>query len=99
MKSQYRRKLVDTIDNLIGDIVDDIINRYYGDLVETDHDYERILYAIARYIKQEVFEDKATVNDIIEYLSRLRTKKSFARLILSYLVARALEEREEIPAV
>lgn len=99
MKSQYRRKLIDTIDDLIGDIVDDIVNRYYSDLVESDYDYERVLYTIARYIKQEVFEDKASINDIIEYLSRLRTKKSLAKLVLSYLVAKALDEREEIPAV
>lgn len=99
MKSQYRRKLIDAIDSVIGDIIDDIINKYYGDLVETDHDYEKILYAIARYVRQEVFGGKASLNDIVDYLTKLRSKKSLAKLVLSYLIAKALEESEEVLAV
>lgn len=94
MKTQYRRKLIDSIENVIGDLVNDIIDKYYGERVETDYDYEKILYSIARQIKQEVFDNKAAFDDVIEYLSRLRTKRNFAKLVLSYMVSRALEEPE-----
>lgn len=99
MKSQYRRKLLDAVESAIGDIVNDVIDKYYGDKVETDYDYERVLYAIARLVKQEVYGGKASLNDIVDYLMKLRSKKSFAKLVLSYLVARALEEGEEALAL
>lgn len=94
MKTQYRRKLIDSVENIIGDLVNDIIDKYYGERVETDYDYERILYSIARQVKQEVFNNKAAFDEVIEYLSRLRTKRNFAKLVLSYMVSRALEEPE-----
>ncbi|MEM0000851.1 MAG: hypothetical protein QXH02_05130 [Desulfurococcaceae archaeon] len=92
MKTQYRRKLIDSIESVIGDLVSDIIGKYYGERVETDYDYERILYSIARQVKQEVFDNKAAFNDIIEYLSKLRAKRNLAKLVLSYMISRALEE-------
>ncbi|MEM0246239.1 MAG: hypothetical protein QXP03_04645 [Desulfurococcaceae archaeon] len=92
MKTQYRRKLIDSIESVIGDLVSDIIGKYYGERVETDYDYERILYSIARQVKQEVFDNKAAFNDVIEYLSKLRAKRNLAKLVLSYMISRALEE-------
>jgi len=75
MKTQYKRKLIDGVESVIGDIVAELIDRYYGDKVESEFDYEKILYSIARQIKQEVFNNKATPEDVIEYLNKLRTKK------------------------
>jgi len=92
MKAQYRRKLIDGVESVVGDIVNEIIDKYYSDKVETDVEYERILYSIARQIKQEVFANKATINDVINYLAKLRNKRSVAKLVLSYMIARALEE-------
>jgi uncharacterized Rmd1/YagE family protein len=92
MKTQYRRKLIDTIESVVGDIVSELIDKYYSDRVETDYDYERILYSIARQVKQEVFNNKATLNDVIEYLEKLRSRRSVAKLVLSYFIARSIEE-------
>jgi uncharacterized Rmd1/YagE family protein len=92
MKTQYRRKLIDTIESVVGDIVSELIDKYYSDRVETDYDYERILYSIASQVKQEVFNNKATLNDVIEYLEKLRSRRSVAKLVLSYFIARSIEE-------
>jgi uncharacterized Rmd1/YagE family protein len=92
MKTQYRRKLIDTIESVVGDIVSELIDKYYGDRVETDYDYERILYSIAHQVKQEIFNNKATLNDVIEYLEKLRSRRSVAKLVLSYFIARSIEE-------
>ena len=92
MKTKYRRKLIDTIESVVGDIVSELIDKYYSDRVETDYDYERILYSIARQVKQEVLNNKATLNDVIEYLEKLRSRRSVAKLVLSYFIARSIEE-------
>jgi uncharacterized Rmd1/YagE family protein len=92
MKTKYRRKLIDTIESVVGDIVSELIDKYYSDRVETDYDYERILYSIAHQVKQEVFNNKATLNDVIEYLEKLRSRRSVAKLVLSYFIARSIEE-------
>jgi uncharacterized Rmd1/YagE family protein len=92
MKTQYRRKLIDTIESVVGDIVSELIDKYYSDRVETDYDYERILYSIASQVKQEVFNNKATLNDVIEYLEKLRSRRNVAKLVLSYFIARSIEE-------
>jgi uncharacterized Rmd1/YagE family protein len=92
MKTQYRRKLIDTIESVVGDIVSELIDKYYSDRVETDYDYERILYSIAHQVKQEIFNNKATLNDVIEYLEKLRSRRSVAKLVLSYFIARSIEE-------
>lgn len=92
MKTKYRRKLIDTIESVVGDIVSELIDKYYSDRVETDYDYERILYSIASQVKQEVFNNKATLNDVIEYLEKLRSRRNVAKLVLSYFIARSIEE-------
>jgi uncharacterized Rmd1/YagE family protein len=92
MKTKYRRKLIDTIESVVGDIVSELIDKYYSDRVETDYEYERILYSIARQVKQEVFNNKSTLNDVIEYLEKLRSRRSVAKLVLSYFIARSIEE-------
>lgn len=92
MRAQYRRKLIDSVESVVGDLVNDIIDRYYGDRVESEYDYEKILYYIARHIKQEVFSNKASFDEVVEYLSKLRTKGSLAKLVLSYMISKALEE-------
>jgi uncharacterized Rmd1/YagE family protein len=92
MKTKYRRKLIDTIESVVGDIVSELIDKYYSDRVETDYEYERILYSIARQVKEEVFNNKATLNDVIEYLEKLRSRRSVAKLVLSYFIARSIEE-------
>ncbi|MEM4481950.1 MAG: hypothetical protein QXK88_05500 [Desulfurococcaceae archaeon] len=92
MRTQYKRKLIDSIESTVGDIINDLIDKYYGDRVETELEYERLIYSIARCIRREVFENNASLNEIIEYLNKLRTKKSSARFVLSYLIATALEE-------
>jgi len=94
MRSQYKRKLVDYIDNTVGDIIDDLVNKYYSDKVERYQDYEKLLYTIAREIKVEVLRGKGSINDIIAYLERLKTKRNIANLVLSYLIGKALNQED-----
>lgn len=94
MKSYYKKKVVSAVDNVIGDIIDEILDKYYSDYVETKYEYERLLYKIVERVKQEVFNNNATPEDVIEYFKNLRSKKHQAKLVLSYLIAAALEELE-----
>jgi len=94
MKSQYKRKLVDYIDSAVGDIVDEIVNKYYSDRIGGYQDYEKLLYAIAREIKREVLRGKGNTSDIINYLNNLRSKRNVASLILSYFISKILNREE-----
>ncbi|MEM4717381.1 MAG: hypothetical protein QXE81_01300 [Desulfurococcaceae archaeon] len=94
MRAQYRRKLIDSVENTIGDIVNELIDKYYGDKVESEYDYEKILYNIAHIVKYEVFNNKATLDEVITYLSSIKSKKSIGKLVLSYMISRALEETD-----
>jgi len=94
MKTRYQRKLINSVENAVGDLVYDVIDKYYGDRIESEPDYEKILFSIARFIKQEVFNNKATFDDVIEYLNRLRSRRNLAKLVLSYVISRALDEQE-----
>lgn len=94
MRSQYKRKLVDYIDSAVGDIIDDLVNKYYSDKVEGYKDYEKLLYTIAREIKVEVLRGKGSVNDIVAYLEKLRSKRNVANLILSYFIGKALSQED-----
>lgn len=94
MRTQYRRKLIDSIENAIGDIVNELIDKYYGDKVESEYDYERILFTIANITRHEVFNSNADLEDVIRYLERLKSNKAVARLVISYLISRALDESD-----
>jgi hypothetical protein len=94
MRSQYKRKLVDYVDSVVGDIVDELVNKYYSDKIGGYQDYEKLLYNIAREIKNEVLRGKGTINDIVAYLESLRSKRNVANLILSYLIGKILNKEE-----
>ncbi|MFZ8783375.1 MAG: hypothetical protein ACO2OR_05270 [Desulfurococcaceae archaeon] len=94
MRSQYKRKLADYVDSVVGDIVDELVNKYYSDKIEGYQDYEKLLYNIAREIKNEVLRGKGTINDIVVYLESLRSKRNVANLILSYLIGKILNKEE-----
>jgi hypothetical protein len=94
MRSQYKRKLADYVDSVVGDIVDELVNKYYSDKIEGYQDYEKLLYNIAREIKNEALRGKGTINDIVAYLESLRSKRNVANLILSYLIGKILNKEE-----
>ncbi|ADV65331.1 hypothetical protein [Desulfurococcus mucosus] len=84
------------VEEVVGDIIDELVEKYYSDKVDEYVEYEELLAKIADEITRVVFKGKATVDDIEAYLYRLREKKGYAKLILSYLIGRALELREEV---
>lgn len=94
MRSQYKRKLVDYIDSAVGDIIDDLVSKYYSDKVEGYKDYEKLLYTIAREIKVEVLRGKGSINDIVAYLEKLKSKRNVANLVLSYFIGKALSQED-----
>lgn len=94
MKTRNKQELIDSVEIEIGDIVSELINKYYGDFVETDRDYSRVLRSITRQVEIEVFKGKASPEEVLEYLRKIKSKKGIAKLVLSYMISNAIERSE-----
>jgi len=89
-------EIVEVVDRTVGDIIDELIERYYGDKVDQYIEYEELLAKIADEIMSLVFKGRASPVELEAYLRKLREKKGYARLVLSYLIGKTLELREEV---
>lgn len=84
------------MERAVGDIIEELIEKYYSDRVERYMDYEELLYMIGKEISNNVFKGRAIPEEIEAYLYKLREKKGYAKLILSYLIGKTLESMEEV---
>ncbi|AFL67017.1 hypothetical protein Desfe_1146 [Desulfurococcus amylolyticus DSM 16532] len=89
-------EMAEIIERVVGDIIDELIEKYYSDKVDQYVEYEELLVRIANEISRIVFKGKATPAEIESYLYKLREKRGYAKLILSYLIGKTLELREEV---
>jgi len=84
--------VVDIIDEAIGDILEELLEKYYGDNLESEEDYDELIYNIVNFIKKEVFKGKADVAEIRDFLYRFREKPHIAKLVLSYIIGNYFEK-------
>ncbi|MEM0377869.1 MAG: hypothetical protein QXP68_02480 [Thermosphaera sp.] len=92
MDKVEEESIVEMVDEVIGDILEELLERYYGDSLESEEDYEELLITIVNSVKKEVFKGRGDVSDIREFLLRLRDKPQIAKLILSYIIGNYLEK-------
>ncbi|WP_448577762.1 hypothetical protein [Thermosphaera sp.] len=92
MNSDAEETIVDVVDEVIGDILEELLEKYYGDNLESEEDYDELVYNIVNSIRREVFKGKADIADIRSFLYSLREKPHIAKLLLSYMIGNYLEK-------
>ncbi|MGB9826980.1 MAG: hypothetical protein ACPLSM_00485 [Thermosphaera sp.] len=92
MSSDAEESVVDVVDEAIGDILEELLEKYYGDNLESEEDYDELVYNIVSSIRKEVFKGKADVAEIREFLYKLREKPQIAKLVLSYIIGNYFEK-------
>lgn len=81
------------ISGVIEDILNELIDQYYFDLVESEEDYEKILHRIYREFRKTARQKGVEVAD---YLREMKEKhRGRLKLILSYLIATTLKNEME----
>jgi oligoribonuclease NrnB/cAMP/cGMP phosphodiesterase (DHH superfamily) len=82
LSNNTEETVVDIIDEAIGDILEELLEKYYGDNLESEEDYDELIYNIVNSIKKEVFKGKADVAEI----------RHIAKLVLSYIIGNYFEK-------
>lgn len=82
--------LMNLTDEFLGDIIDEVLEKYYSD-TRLMIDYEELLEYITMEIveKNENADDYETFHKLVKKLARQR---SLARVFVSYLISKYLEQ-------
>jgi len=84
----------DLVEEHLGNIIEEIIEKYYEDQIDKEFEYEEIL----KFITAELMGTNNVDYDEAEFtktLRKLARKKSVGRLVISYLIAKYIEERDK----
>lgn len=88
LKKEY---YMDVLDEYLGELIEEIVIRYYEDKIDVDEEYLDILEFIADRLMNS---ESGSSTGFEKKVSRLSRNPSLARVIVSYLVSKYVEERE-----
>lgn len=86
--------LTDLVEESLGELIEEIIEKYYEDKIDKEYEYERII----QYVTEKIAEDSDPLRNSAKIVSTIRLlsrKKSIGRLVISYLIAKYIEERDQ----
>jgi len=82
----------DLVDEHLGSIIEEVVDKYYSDFIDIELEYMDILIFITLELLNGVEEeDEKHFRQILKTLSR---KRGIGKLVISYLVSRYIESRE-----
>jgi len=81
---------VDLVEEYLGDLIEEVVYKYYSDKIDLELEYELLL----SYIVQNLTDDEkyGDVNNFRELLRKLGRRKGVAKLVISYLVSQYIED-------
>jgi len=81
---------VDLVEEYLGDLIEEIVYKYYSDKIDLELEYELLL----SYIVQNLTDDEkyGDVDNFRELLRKLGRRKGVAKLVISYLVSQYIED-------
>lgn len=82
---------IDVLDEYFGELIEEIVLRYYEDKIDIDEEYIDVLEYIA---DKFVNKSKSSSNSFEKKIIKLSNNPSLAKVIISYLVSRYIEERD-----
>jgi len=86
--------LMDLVEEHLGDLIEEVVEKYYSDYIDLEMEYENVL----RYITQTLagehgeYEDPDRFRDM---LKKMVKRKNVGKLIISYLVSKYIESFTE----
>ena len=87
--------LADLVEEHLGNIIEEIIDKYYGDRIDKELEYEEIL----RFITTELMgtdEEDYDETEFTKILRKLAHKRSIGKLVVSYLISKYIENRDRV---
>jgi len=84
---------VKLVDEYLGSLIEELIDRYYSDQIDKEFAYDDILLYIT--VKLLGREDPRSSKAFAKKLRKLARDKSIGKLLLSYLISKYIEERGE----
>jgi hypothetical protein len=86
--------LAELVDEHLGTLIEEVIDRYYADKIDKEFEYEEILQYIANQLIGEEFDNNDLEEKLMSILRKLVRRKSIGKLVISYLISKYIEERD-----
>lgn len=86
--------LIDLVDEYFGNLIEEIVMKYYKDSIDLEIEYENILL----YIVDKLTEGKEEYGDPVKFrelMRKLGHKRGVSKLLVSYLISKYIEEENE----
>ena len=90
------QKLMDITDNYVGELIEEVVERYYSVEVELSEEYGRLLKFISRELARGLFDHKPSPEEYEELLAKYKHPKYGSMLInvISYLISVYIRRRK-----
>jgi len=87
----YYNDLLEAIEEKLGDVIEDLIDRYYSDKIDLELEFEDILDFIASELGSG--SDLEYSGEVIKEVKKLSRNRHVAELVISYLLSKYIEQR------
>jgi len=87
----YYNDLLEAIEEKLGDVIEEVIDKYYSDKIDVELEFEDILSFIASELGSE--EELEYSDGVIKEIKKLSRTRYVAELVVSYLLSKYIEQR------
>lgn len=84
---------IDIVNDHLGELIEEVVTRYYEDKVDVEEEYIDIL----EFITERLMSSKSgSSDDFKKTVLKLSRRRSLAKVIISYLVSKYIEEKMKL---
>ncbi|MCX8198809.1 MAG: hypothetical protein N3E36_02120 [Sulfolobales archaeon] len=92
------QRLMDITDDYVGELIEEVVERYYSVEIELSEEYGRLLKFISRELAKGLFDHKPSPEEYEELLAKYKHPKYESMLmnVISYLVSVYIRKQERV---
>jgi len=94
-ESMILEYLTDMAEEYLGDIIEELVEKYYSDKIDLAEEYPDLLEFITLRLVNESLNGDEDPDKFRKVIGRLSRRKSLAKAVISYLISEYITERDE----
>lgn len=94
-ESMILEYLTDIAEEYLGDMIEELVERYYSDKIDLAEEYPELLGFITLKLVNKSLNGDEDPDKFRKVIGRLSRRKSLAKAVISYLISEYISERDD----